>query len=73
MPFPATQAQLKEAGYRFIAVKICPCGERMELWFTPDGATIPMNPMTDDESPAVSHWGTCEKAAQFRRKKDVPK
>lgn len=41
----------------------------MELWNTPKGNTMPMNPMNDVDSPAVSHWATCVKAEQFRRKK----
>lgn len=73
MSFPATRALLQDAGYRFITVKTCPCGAKMELWFTPNGATMPMNPMPTEDSPAVSHWATCEKATQFRRKNDAHK
>jgi len=69
MPFPATRRELKEAGYDFIANKTCPCGATTELWDTPNGSTMPMNPMADDDSEAVSHWSTCTKAAQFRRPK----
>jgi hypothetical protein len=71
MPFPATRAAMIEAGYSFATMKTCPCGESMELWNTPKGATMPMNPMNDDDSPAVSHWATCVKAEQFRRKPDA--
>jgi hypothetical protein len=69
MPFPATKADMLEDGYTFAAMKTCPCGEPMELWNTPRGATMPMNPMAEMDSPAVSHWATCVKAEQFRRKK----
>lgn len=40
----------------------------MELWNKPDGGFIPMNTMADPDSPAISHFATCEKAVQFRRK-----
>ena len=69
MPFPATKAEMLEDGYTFATMKTCPCGERFELWNTPRGATMPMNPMAELDSPAVSHWATCVKAEQFRRKK----
>jgi hypothetical protein len=69
MPFPATKAKLIEAGYKYLANKTCPCGSSMELWLTPNGATMPMNPMSGDEDPAVSHFSDCPKAAQFRRNK----
>lgn len=68
MPFPETRIAMEEAGYSYATLKICPCGASMELWNTPKGATMPMNPMPDPDSPAVSHWATCEKAEQFRRK-----
>jgi hypothetical protein len=70
MPFPATRFELKQAGYDFIATKTCPCGAAMELWDTPNGKTMPINPMENDESAAVSHWATCSKAQQFRRPKE---
>lgn len=41
----------------------------MELWHTPNNQTLPMNPMHDDEAKAESHFATCPRAAQFRRKK----
>ena len=67
MPFPPTRAKLKEAGYDFMTTKTCPCGATMEMWHTPKDQIIPMNPMSDDEAKAESHFATCEKAAQFRR------
>lgn len=69
MPFPATRGLLKEAGYTFVTNKVCPCGAAMELWHTPKDQTIPMNPMSDDDAKAESHFATCIKAAQFRRAK----
>lgn len=69
MPFPETRRKLKAAGYSFVAKKTCPCGAPMELWQTPNNVPIPMNPMVDDDAPAVSHFFDCPKAAQFRRAK----
>ena len=67
MPFPATKEAMMRAGYTYSVNKVCPCGAAMELWETPAGKLMPMNPMPEEESPAVSHWATCEKATQFRR------
>ena len=69
MPFPATKAEMIEEGYEWITDKVCPCGETMELWKTPRQQVMPMNPMAELQSPAVSHWATCSKAEQFRRRK----
>jgi hypothetical protein len=69
MPFPPTQQALIEAGYKYTAHKVCPCGAEMELWLTPVGTTIPMNPMRSPEAQAISHFATCPKAQQFRRNK----
>ena len=72
MPFPATKAAMLEAGYKYLVNKTCPCGDSMELWLTPNGATMPMNPMREADAKAESHFATCPKAAQFRRaKKDA--
>lgn len=69
MPFPATRRLLKEAGYTFETNKTCPCGAPMELWRTPKDQLLPMDPMSDDDSKAESHFATCPKAQQFRRMK----
>jgi hypothetical protein len=69
MPFPETKAKMIEAGYSFHTRKTCPCGAPMELWNTPKGEHLPMEPMPDDDSKAESHFATCPKAVQFRRKK----
>ena len=69
MPFPATKEAMMRAGYTYATNKVCPCGAAMELWTTPDNKTMPMNPMPEEESPAVSHFATCPKAQQFRRHK----
>jgi len=41
----------------------------MELWHTPTDQIIPMNPMSNDDAKAESHFATCPKAQQFRRNK----
>jgi len=69
MPFPENRRLLKETGYDFLAMKVCPCGEKMELWQTPKDQVIPMNPMSDDDAKAESHFATCSRAAQFRKPK----
>ena len=69
MAFPTTRKGLVDAGYSFNTRKMCPCGARMELWNTPKGAQLPMEPMAEDESEAKAHFATCPLAAQFRRKK----
>lgn len=67
MGFPDTRASMKAAGYDYIEEKTCPCGARMELWRTPNGAAMPMDPMSDDQSEAKSHFATCPLASSFRR------
>lgn len=68
MPFPETRRLMQDAGYSFVAAKRCPCGAEMELWLTPKNAMLPMNPMTDDDAKAESHFATCPRAAQFRKR-----
>jgi hypothetical protein len=68
MPFPVTLRAMQEAGYKRQSYSRCKgCKQPMEWWTTPTGARIPMEPMPLDDSPAVSHWATCPKAADFRR------
>jgi hypothetical protein len=67
MPFPKTRSELIDAGYSFSEKKTCPCGASMELWNTPNGSRVPMNPMSSDDAQAISHFATCVMAAQFRR------
>jgi hypothetical protein len=38
----------------------------MEFWHTPGGKWLPMNPMPDPDSPAVSHYATCKHGELFR-------
>ena len=67
MPFPKTRAEMVDAGYTYATMKICPCGASMELWNTPKGSLMPMQPMPDPDSKAESHFVTCPKAVQFRK------
>jgi hypothetical protein len=69
MPFPKDKGELITAGYKYLANKTCPCGAGMELWLTPKGATMPMNPMRENTDPATSHFSDCPMATQFRRHK----
>lgn len=70
MPFPATRRQLATQGYQWLNFAKCAgCGASVSWYKTPKGASIPMDPMANDESPAISHWATCPKAKQFRRGK----
>lgn len=63
---------MQEAGYKRLSYSRCQgCKRPMEWWITPTGARTPMDPMRLDESPAVSHFATCPKADDFR-KKTVP-
>jgi hypothetical protein len=68
MSFPATRAEMEAAGYSLNEYTRCKgCQRLMEFWNTPQGRRIPMNPMTDPESPAVSHFTDCPKAGEFRK------
>lgn len=70
MSFPATRQQMIDAGYAFSNAQACRgCGEPIVFWFTPDNKRIPMNPMPEADSPTKSHFVTCPKAEEFRRKK----
>ena len=69
MPFPATFAALKAAGYRFDNHARCKgCGEEIEWWITPKEKKMPFNLMPADDSPAVTHFTTCPDAEEFRRR-----
>lgn len=64
---PRTRRELEAEGYRFTDLKQCPCGATMELWRAPKGDLLPLNQMAGDDAPAVNHFRTCARAAQFRR------
>lgn len=60
MPFPSNLEQLEAEGYRYSRTEDCPvCRENVEVFSTPGGRTIAMNPMTATLSPAIRHYETC--------------
>lgn len=66
--FPATCKAMKEAGYERQSYSRCSgCQAAMEWWFTPAHHRIPMDPMPEDDSPAVSHFVTCPVKERFRK------
>jgi hypothetical protein len=69
MPFPKTLDEMTAAGYTFSNHAECRgCGDSIEWWVSPKGNKIPMNPMNQGTSPAISHFGTCTEADLFRKK-----
>ncbi len=61
MPFPATLAAMFSSGYDYARWEHCAtCGEPVELYTTPGGRTIAMEPMCSRESPAVRHYEVCK-------------
>lgn len=63
MPFPATLDAMFSSGYDYARWEHCAaCGETVELYTTPGGRTIAMEPMCSRESPAVRHYLVCKPA-----------
>jgi len=63
MPFPATLAAMFSSGYDYARWEHCAaCGEPVELYTTPGGRTISMEPMCSIESMAVRHYEVCKPA-----------
>ena len=61
MPFPATLAAMFSSGYDYARWEHCAaCGEPVEVYTTPGGRTIAMEPMCSHESPAVRHYEVCK-------------
>lgn len=61
MPFPSTLAAMFSSGYEYARWEHCAaCGEPVELYTTPGGRTIAMEPMCSSESPAVRHYEVCK-------------
>jgi hypothetical protein len=70
MPFPKTLDELKAANYVFDNHAECRgCGDAIEWWKTPNGKSIPMNPMQRGSDAAVAHFSTCTEADSFRKPK----
>ena len=65
---PRTRAELAARGYHFKGQGNCRgCNQQIEWYDTPNGRNAPFNQMPLDTSPAVSHFGTCSRANQFRK------
>jgi len=65
MAFPKTEAEFIAQGYEFSNSSTCNgCGADIEWWITPKGKKMPIDPGSME-----SHWGTCPKAQDFRKKK----
>lgn len=63
MPFPKTEQELKEAGYRYEGKSYCrACGAQMAWYNTPKGKHIPLN--ADNLEP---HFALCPKRNEFRK------
>jgi len=65
MPLPNTKEGLEAAGYRYAGSKVCRgpnCGVRMEIWNTPAGRQLPLDPVT-----LVPHFGTCPDRDLFKK------
>jgi hypothetical protein len=68
MRFPGTRAEMQLAGYSLNEYTRCRgCKRLMEFWNTPNGKRVPMNPMPEPQSAAVSHFSDCPEAQQFRK------
>ena len=64
---------MSEQGYKPLPSGECrACHQVIEFWTTPSGHRIPMNPMETDDSPAITHFATCEFANQFRKTEARP-
>jgi hypothetical protein len=70
MSFPKTREEMEAANYMRDGRETCKgCGAEMEFWITPERQkALPMNPMPEPASVAISHFATCPMAAQFRKR-----
>jgi hypothetical protein len=60
MPFPEDFESFEDAGYVFNRSEECLiCGEDVEIFITPGGREITMNPMHLLTDPAIQHYKTC--------------
>jgi len=63
VPFPKTETELNQAGYRFYKTGKCRgCGAAIEWWDTPKGKLMPL-----DEGTLEPHWSTCPNAKDFKK------
>jgi hypothetical protein len=64
-----TKRTIEESGYTFSNKGQCiGCHAPIDWYWTPDGKKMPMDPMNDQDSPAISHFATCPEAGRFRKK-----
>lgn len=67
---PANASEMRAEGYRFLNHMECDaCHLRIELWLTPQGRHVAMNPMPTPETAAKAHSATCGQVAQPRKKR----
>ena len=70
LSFPKNSTAMRFHGYAKSGEGRCQaCGMSLEWWLSPAGNRMPMNPMPDLLTPAVSHFATCPDAKRFRRGK----
>ena len=65
MPFPKTETELAEQGYKFEGTARCSgpnCHAEIAWYKTPRGKRIPL-----DEGTLEPHWSSCPDAASFRK------
>lgn len=67
MPFPKTEQEFADQGYRFKERSVCRyegCSAEIEWWETPNGRMMPLDPGTLEP-----HWATCESPQNTRRRR----
>jgi hypothetical protein len=65
MPFPRTEQELAEAGYKYEGTRRCSgphCHAEIAWYRTPKGKRIPL-----DEGTLAPHFQTCLDVKEFRR------
>jgi hypothetical protein len=69
MHFPATRAQLQEAGYKFEFARPCrKCGMNLEFYRTPANALAPMEGVVVNKVWLMdSHFKTCPFRDEFKK------
>ena len=65
MPFPRTETELAEQGYKYQRTEKCKgpmCGAMIAWFLTPKGRWIPLT-----EGTLEPHWATCPDKDKFRK------
>jgi hypothetical protein len=71
MSFPRTRNELIEQGYKFQSRGDCSgrtCGRKMEWWTSPNGKSMPLDPMDGANALVTSHFYTCPDGAEFKKR-----